>query len=162
MKRIKLTQGKYTLVDNDDYEYLSQWKWRYHNLGYAVRTMHVAYINGKAIKKEIMMHRLIMNPEKGMVIDHKNRNKLDNRRANLRVCTQAKNRLNSIKKSNNTSGYIGVCWDKTKNKWLASIHLHGKQKYLGRYDTAQEASKVRDEAAKQYYGEYGMLNVKKT
>jgi len=89
MRQIELTQGKFSIIDDEDFEYISQWKWYYLNLGYAVRKS-----GGRANQKLVYMHRAIMCPPDELDIDHINRNRLDNRRSNLRICTRKENLAN--------------------------------------------------------------------
>jgi hypothetical protein len=142
MKEIKLTKGQVTIVDDDDYEELSKYKWYFDGF-YAVR-----YEDGKLI----FMHRQIVNAPKGLVVDHINRNKLDNRKSNLRLCTHRQNAVNS--KHRNNSGYKGVYYDRCLKKYVARIG----RKHLGTFATVEEAAKVYDEHAKQLYGEFAYLN----
>ena len=100
------------------------------------------------------LHRFLMNPPDDMVVDHINGNPLDNRKCNLRVCTQQQNTMNRKVASNNTSGCAGVRWQPCANKWQANIGYKGKSFYLGLYDTKEEAIKARKEAEKKYFGEY--------
>lgn len=132
MRKIKLSQGRYTLVDNEDYNTLSQFKW-YYGLGYAIRG------DGK---KTFFLHHLILPKKIGLDIDHINRNKLDNRRNNLRYCTRSENKFNGAKYSINTSGYRGVTWHKYIKKWQAQVTLNYKNYSIGYFDTALKASKA--------------------
>lgn len=129
MKRIKLTQGKYALVDDADYEWLSQYNWHYHDLGYA-RNAQVGY-----------MHRFINATQEGYQTDHINQNKLDNRRVNLRTVTAFVNQVNKSKSRNNTSGITGVRWDKSRNRWRVSFRWLGKVYYGGDYISLSAAEK---------------------
>jgi hypothetical protein len=151
MKNISLTQGKFAMVDDEDYEYLNRHKW-YFEKGYAARKEGV--IRGKIT----YMHRVIMQTPDGMDTDHINGNKLDNRRENLRVCTHAQNTRNRNYQINNTSGYKGVSFDKSRNKWHVAIKVNGLHINKGRYDTVEEAARAYDEAARYYFGEYAGLN----
>jgi len=112
MKKIKLTKGQFTIVDDDMFDYLNQWKWYLNNDGYAVRSKRV--FNGK---KHIFMHRLVNNTPDNMQTDHINRDKLDNRNENLRNTTKMLNGRNRGTPKNNTSGYKGVVWDKNFVSW---------------------------------------------
>lgn len=130
MKTIPLTQGKVALIDDEWFEYLSQYKWGYYKGGYAARQTQ-----RNRVKATIYMHRLIANTPKGYDTDHINGDKLDNRSSNLRVVTHHEN-LSAYMKldKRNTSGYRGVA--KWKNKWRARI---GRSVYLGVYDTPELA-----------------------
>jgi hypothetical protein len=152
MKTIKLTQGKSTLVDDEDFEWLNQWKWHYKN-GYASRTFQ---INGKSYHSR--MHREIINPPENMFIDHIDHNTLNNCRSNLRICTSSENARN--RKCTNKSGYKGVVWDKNRKKWDAVIWNKNRRKktFLGQFSDPIEAAKAYDNAAKKYYGEFAKTN----
>jgi hypothetical protein len=148
MKTIPLSQGKYAVVDEKDYEFLSQWKWSLSN-GYAVRG---EYKKGK--RKTIYMHRLITGFK---TTDHINRNSLDNRRANLRECTVAQNAHNRVKQKNNTSGYKGVYFHKLENKWMSAIISNGKRIHLGYFSQKKEANEAYKKAALIYHGEFANI-----
>lgn len=152
MKAVSLTKGKVAFVDDEDFEWLSQWKWQYVSK-YAMRAFKV---NGK-VERELM-HRKIMNTPAGMDTDHKNGNKLDNQRKNLRICTRSENEWNKGKTSRNTSGYMGVNWDMHSRKWKAMIKVHRESIYLGLYQDVVQAAKAYDEAAIKYHGEFAYLN----
>ena len=141
MKKILLTKGKYALVDNEDFDWLNQWKWSFDG----------RYVQRVSKGKHIRMHRLIMNfPIED--IDHINRNKLDNRRKNLRTVTRTLNLFNKPKQSNNTSGFKGVSWYKRDKRWVAFISKDYKRINLGYFTDAFKASLARKEAEKIYYG----------
>jgi predicted HNH restriction endonuclease len=132
--KIPLSQGKFAIVDTEDFEYLNQWKWSYTNTGYAYRNVRV---DGK-YDHVIMMHRLLNKTPDGLVTDHINRNKLDNRKANLRSATKRENSLNTERNKNNTSGEKGVVKGKN-NRWKAQIFYNYKNYFIGIYDTKNEA-----------------------
>jgi len=152
MKKIKLTQNKYALVDDEDYEFLSRWKWCAHKGGRTYYAKSTQYSDGK--KRTLYMHRLIMIPAPGQEIDHIDRNGLNNQKANLRVCTHKENSVNRIYR--NKTGYRGI--KKHGNRWEARISFHKKRYYLGIYHTPEEAAHVYSIAAKKYYGEFACLN----
>jgi hypothetical protein len=138
MKYIPLTQGQNAIVDDEDFEYLNQWKWFIFNsrgILYVMRREYHKRINGKQKYQNIFMHRLLMNPPKNMVIDHLNRNSLDNRKVNLRICTHRENLQNT--KKTNKYGYLGI--DKRHNRYAAIIGLNNKKIYVGSYETKLEA-----------------------
>lgn len=152
MKEIPLSRGLVTIVDDDDYEWLTQWEWHATVAGYAARN------KPRPDRGIILMHRAIMTPPDDMVVDHINRNPLDNRRENLRVVTHRQNIINMGARKHNTSGFRGVGWDKEKRKWRVQIRNGTTNKFIGRFDTPEEAARAYDEAAKQLHGEVAVLN----
>jgi hypothetical protein len=118
---------------------------------------YFAYRTSRPERKKILLHRFIVNCPHGYCVDHVNCNTLDNRRSNLRICTQAENRFNSRKSKSNTSGYKGVSWCKNTKKWRAQIKLNGKQINIGRFDDPEEAYEAYVAASQKYHGEYGRL-----
>lgn len=151
MKRIKLTKNKVAIVDNSDFDRVKQFKW-YFEHGYARRDA-----GGRKNKTRIYMHRFILGLNGKEVVDHKNRNGLDNRRSNLRLCNQSLNLANQKINTLNTSGYKGVSWSKHLKYWMASLKVNGKTtvKYL---KTKEEAAKKYNEMAIKNFGEYALLN----
>lgn len=143
MKQIKLTKNKFALVDDEDFEWLNQWKWWTDHRGYAVRD-----VGGRKDKKRILMHRFINVTPKGYHTDHINHNKLDNRRSNIRTTTPSQNILNSVLSKSNTSGYKGVAW--YKNGWVATIKINYQKIHLGRFKKLEDAVKARKEAEALY------------
>lgn len=146
-KTIPLTQGRVVKVDSEDYNYLSKNKWLYDS-GYAKRHKK------RPEKGWIIMHRVIMNAPNNLHCDHINGDKLDNRKSNLRLCSNAQNMMNRPKQVNNKSGFRGVSWHKQRRKWRAYIKSNGKQIALGLYDSPEEASKAYQEVAKDLFGEF--------
>jgi len=135
MKKIPLSKEKYAVVDDDDFNYLSQYKWSFDR--YAYRTVKK---DGK--RTTVRMHRLIMNAPDGLDVDHINHDKLDNRRSNLRVCSRSYNIRNKTKNHNLTSKYKGVSYDKGRKKWCAFICVNYKKSNLGRFNSEIEAHKA--------------------
>ena len=158
--RIPLTQGKYAIVDPDDYQRLSKHKWyaagRRGNCYYAVRMIKTR--NGT--KRQFHMHRQILKVPDDMFVDHINRNSLDNRKANLRPATPSQNVRNRAKNTNRTytSKYKGVTWNRCIKPWRAHIHFNHKLISLGSFDDEIRAAKAYDRAAKRYHGEFAVLN----
>jgi hypothetical protein len=159
MKLIPLTQGKFAMVDDDDFEWLNQWKWcaiesKNGNVWYAVRN---PYINGKYVMT--YMHKVIMgdNPLK-LDIDHRFGNGLDNQIKNLRFCTRIENSMNSAPNLIGSSKYKGVCLDKRTGKWSAGIAKNGKIIAQKRFINEIDAAKQYDSWAKEFYGEFAKLN----
>jgi hypothetical protein len=148
MKEIKLTQGKVTVVDDEDYEWLNQWKWHYAG-GSALRNI----VKNKKWKS-IWMHRLIMNTPDDLYVDHINHNRLDNRKKNLRICTTGQNNRNSLKRKNNKSGYKGVYWKKQSKKWCAEIGINNERMYLGLFVDIKDAVNAYNRKAKELHGEF--------
>jgi len=148
-KLIPLTQGKYAIVDDSDYEELSKYKW-YLDKFYAKRNIRVGCGKQKAVK----MHRLINNTPSGFETDHINGDKLDNRKCNLRTATTAQNRCNRGKQIDNKSGYKGVVFVSKYNNWQASIKINGKRKHLGTFRTPELAHAAYCEAAPKVHKEF--------
>ena len=155
-RQIHLTQGYVTLVDDVDYEWLKQWKWCAHvdrqGCVYAVRSV---WVDGR--NKMLRMHRLILGAKPGKMSDHINGDTLDNRRSNLRICTNQQNNRNRHARAG-TSRYKGVHWYKRGSKWRASIHINGRFKHLGYFDDEQEAALAYDRAARELFGEFANPN----
>ena len=144
MKKIPLTKGKFALVDDEDFEILNQWKW-YFDGRYAKRIQN---------RSSVYIHRLVFNILNGGEIDHKNGNKLDNRKRNLRSCTRSQNIFNSPERKDNTSGKKGVNWSKELNKWVSRIRVKKKGIYLGVFSRKEDAILVRKLAEKKWYNDY--------
>ena len=160
VKLIPLTQGKFAIVDAKDYEWLSQYKWYANQDGnnfYAY-----TFLTKGNKKKRVFMHRLIMNAPKGLCIDHIDINGLNNRRSNLRPCTPAQNVQNSRPRSNASSKYKGVFWNKKNKKWIATIHKGENRTYLGGFDDEIEAALAYDRKAEELFGEFAYLNFRTT
>ncbi len=154
MKEISLGRGFKALVDDEDYDYLNQWKWYSHN-DYAFR---VKWKHGK--QKTIFMHRFILKVKKGQEVDHIDRNRSNNQKLNLRISSHSQNLMNQKLSAANTSGYKGVSFDKKRGKWFVSITKNRIQKNLGRFDTAIEGAKRYDAVAKKIFGRFANPNFK--
>lgn len=156
-RKIPVGPSAYALVDNQDYVYLSKYTW-YCSCGYAVRLPNKRK-KGAATTERIRMHNEILGI-KG--VDHKNRNKLDNRRQNLRPATQQQNLCNRETPKSNRSGYKGVSEasnGKKGLKWRADIRSKGLLRCLGYFKTRQAAAAVYNKAAKKLHGEFAVLNI---
>ena len=154
MKILKLSQNKITLVDDEDYQILNQWKWFYSSRGYAVR--HIFKDEKRTL---LYLHRFIINTPDGQQTDHINGNKLDNRRSNLRICTQTENNRNRKIGKNSSTGFKGVSWDKKIKRFVAYTKLNKKPIFLGTYFTAEDAARAYDRFAKEHFGEYARFNL---
>lgn len=158
-KKIKLSENIFAIVDDFDYEYLSEFKWYLHNAGYAVRDQYLGRVNGKKKKKCILMHRVINDTPDNMHTDHKNGNKLDNRKENLRACTMGQNMCNVKARTNKVhSKYKGVSWDYKNKKWHVKITKDKKTINLGRFISEVEAGVAYNKAALKHFGEFALLN----
>jgi hypothetical protein len=152
---IPLTQGQVALIDDEDFELVLAYKWnadlnKHTKSFYAVT--NVTKPDGKRTK--LLMHRLIMNAQKGQQVDHIHHLTLDNRKSEMRLCTQSQNMQNSGKQVHNTSGFKGVSWHKLKQKWVANINLNGKKKHLGYFPTPELAREAYCKAAAELHGEF--------
>ncbi len=154
MKTIQLTQGKSTIVDDEDFEKLSKMKW-YFRSGYAIRSVYQGY--GIAPKQQ-WMHKLIMDCPVGIQVDHRDGDKLNNTRENLRLATPSQNTCNSKKRSDNSSGFKGASWHGQSGKWRACIQVAGKKTSLGLYSDPEMAHRAYAAAAKEMHGEFAKLS----
>jgi hypothetical protein len=172
-RRIPLTKGMYAIVDIKDYEHLRKLNWHLQHGTHTYYATSTVFIKGKP--KRIFMHRYIMlpkmdmqfgprcskpgNPFKGIVIDHINGNGLDNRRANLRICTYTQNNCNKRLKLKSASKYRGVSKSRKPDKpWQAKIYVRRKPILIGFYETEIHAALAYDEAARKYHGPFATLN----
>lgn len=140
------------MVDDEDYEFINQWRWVKNNFDYAQRGVKRPDGGGTTL----IMHRVIMGAKKGEFVDHIDGNPFNNQKSNLRLCTHGQNTKNKKRGKNNTSGFKGVTAH--KSKWRAMITMEGKTIHLGLFDTAEEAATAYDDVAKQLYGEYANTN----
>jgi hypothetical protein len=153
MREIPLTQSKVTLVDDADYEWLSQWKW------HAISRLYTCYAACKHTKKS--MHRQILgvsNPK--IQVDHRDGNGLNNQRGNLRIATGQGNQGNRRKHSHDQSSqYKGVCWHRQRRKWVAYIMVNYHAVHLGCFAEERDAALAYDRAAIKYFKEFALLNI---
>lgn len=157
--KIALSQGKFALVDAEDFEYLNQWKW-YAQWMSSTRSFYARRnFNTGSGRTTLHMHRVILGiTDTEVQVDHINHNTLDNRKHNLRICAKHENTKNKKKSSNNTSGFKGVTWDSRRGQWKAKIGYNGKSIHIGYYDDPYAAAKAYDSASNKYHGEFGMTN----
>ena len=160
MKEIRLTRGMIALVDDDDFEYLNQWRW----MAYKIRSYFYAArrLPGKRKdpRKLILMHREILNNPNGLEIDHKNHNPLDNQKNNLRIATHSQNMAN--RKAKGTSEFLGVCIINNRGHQYirAGIKIDGRNFHLGTFNTQIEAALAYDKKAKEIHGDFANVNFK--
>lgn len=130
------------IIDPEDFEKIKNKSFRLNKYGY-VRSNEQQYL-----------HRIIMNPPDDKVVDHINGNKLDNRKSNLRVCTNQENTMNRGKNKNNSSGYKGVYFNKQNQKFRAEIWIDRKKKFLGHFDNPEDGHEAYKKAAVKLHGEF--------
>jgi hypothetical protein len=111
-------------------------------------------VHSKEKRYAVYLHRLLLEPPKGLEVDHINGNPLDNRRENLRLATRAQNNYNQVSGRKNTSGFKGVCWDKKRGMWKAQIRANGINYNIGHYHTPEEAHEAYKLKAVELHGEY--------
>lgn len=163
MKQIPLSQGKFALVDDEDFENLNQWKWyalKGVSTWYAVR--NVRSLDGK--QHTLQMHRFILNIHDSKIfIDHSDHDGLNNQRYNIRKCTRAQNTSNSQKRKNRLSKYKGVSFYIAKGKYkyyIAQIVHNQKKIFLGQFKIEKDAAKAYDTKAIELFGEFANINFK--
>lgn len=157
MKQIPLSNGLFALVDDDDFERLSSYKWHAVRSATKHRVSYYAARGGRDGEPgTVYMHRQVMRAEVGQAYDHRDRDGLNNQKSNLRPCTPPQNLANSRRP--NKSGYKGVYWDAQKQKFLAQIQIDGRAKHLGWHRAVEDAARAYDRAALQAYGEFAALN----
>lgn len=144
---VECFDGTQFMIDLDDYNIVSCYTWHCNN----------GYIVGKVNKKEIKIHRFLLNAQEGQEIDHINRNPLDNKRDNLRIISRSGNCVNRGKCSNNTSGRTGVYRVSGYDRYAAQLNIDGKRIYLGSYDTYEDACRIRELAEQKYCKDYLLL-----
>lgn len=156
-RTIPLSQGKVAIVDAADFDVLAQFKWHAHKCGANFcGARGISTKNGK--RSILLMHRAIMSAPQGVSVDHINHDPLDNRRANLRLCTHSENCKNRTSHKDATSQYVGVCWYARRGKWMARLHNNGKAVFLGYFQSEKDAAVAYDTAARIHFGEFANPN----
>ena len=156
MVEIELLRGEVALVDREYLELVSRYRWCVGTSGNRRTQYAVASTRRPDGRRTLVrMHRLILGlTGRAVHVDHQNGNGLDNRRANLRICTHTENMWNRRRNVNSTSGFKGVYWHKAKGKWCAQVQVHGKRHHLGLFTTAEEAHLAYCRAADELHGEF--------
>lgn len=149
MASIEIAPGQSVLIDDDQYEEIAAHRWR------AQKGKHTHYA---AMNGGVLMHRLIMRATKGDIVDHVNGDGLDNRKENLRLCSNAENMMNARKIAGRSSRFKGVSWNKDRSQWYSTIEKDGKRKFLGGYKDEAVAAKQYDNAALRMFGSYAKTN----
>lgn len=159
MKEIQLTNGGFALVDDQDFEYLNQWKWRQHKMGRGT------YVDRQAKKREglasrsVYMHRaILLVTDRKILVDHIDHNCLNNQRSNLRLCTKGQNGINKYS-YRGMSKYKGVSWRKKQKMFAAQIRVNYKLIHLGFFDTEEQAAIAYNAAAVKHFAEFACLNI---
>jgi len=167
MRSIPLTKGRVALVDDSDFDEISQFTW------YAVERRHCCYAaryayeggdgsgarGARGTQFSVFMHRQITKAPAGLYVDHRNGDGLLNTRENLRTCTPSQNQHNRRHfQTGKSSRFIGVVWDRRRNKWMAHIKDGGKTIFLGRFVDETDAAAARDCAAIKLFGEFASTN----
>jgi hypothetical protein len=158
-RKIFIGDGRYTIVDPPIFYQLNHFHWYAEGQDihiYAVRNI----IKPGCKSRSMRLSREIMNAPAGLLVDHRNNNTLDNRRANLRLATHSQNTQNRGKwRIKASSQFVGVSFDKENELWRAYIRYQEKRIHLGRFDSEIDAARAYDEAAKKYFGEFAHLNL---
>ena len=142
-------KGEVFLFDRSDWDIVKKHTWYISKRGYVTTNIK---------RVPTPMHKILLGKIEGRDTDHISRDKLDNRRSNLRICTHQENSFNQPLRSTNTTGYIGVSFVKAAKKFEAYVHFNGRKHYFGLYDHSRDAAVARDNGAKLLFGEFANLN----
>jgi len=156
MKKITANKGLSILVDDKDFDKVSDRHW----CCFPARGTYYAMAQNRksGVRTHVLMHRLILTAPRNLLIDHINGNGLDNRRENLRLCTNSQNCQNARMRKHNKSGYRGVHWNERDKGFYARIGVNGKRIWIGFFKAAEDAAKAYDKAAIKYHGDFARLN----
>jgi hypothetical protein len=154
MKQIILTRGKVAIVDDDEYDNLSRYKWCA-DIACNGRTFYAVRVKQEKNKiRKIYMHREILKCPNGLMVDHKDMNGINNLKSNIRICTKSQNMFNSPRRKNNKSGIKGIYFRKDTGKYTAEIVENKNKHCLGCFDTIDEAKNIIESARKFYHKEF--------
>lgn len=152
MKYIELTKGQRATVDDEDWPYLSQFRWWFDGM----------YAQGRVNGKQVRMHRLLLNPPKGSMVDHANGDRMDNTRANIRVCSHGENEWNKAKKhrhrNDGHSKYKGVTRDVRRGMWVSRTTFNGRSVHIGSFVSEIDAARAFDDWAREHHGQFAHVN----
>jgi len=159
MKEVPLSNCQdVVLVDDSDYETVTQWKWYKDYQGYACRMTPLQ--DGK--RQRLLMHRMLLGASRGVFVDHANHNTLDNRRENIRLATPGQNQMNrrpnKVRRTKIQSRFKGIAWNPILSKWHATIRYLGRRISLGYHQTEELAAKAYNDGARKYFGSFAYLN----
>jgi hypothetical protein len=152
MKQIHLASGHVALIDDDDLERVSLYKWR------AQPHPTTVYVVAHGKPKGLRLHRFVMNAPDGVIVDHINGNGLDCRKNNLRFATYSQNSQNSQRRRHSLSQYKGITWVPARQRWVAQIWINNRRERLGIFTNEIDAAKTYDAAALFYFGEFARVN----
>lgn len=142
------------MVDDEDYDDLKKYKWHEDFHGYAVRATFIRGVRGG-----VKMHRSVLVAQKGQIIDHADRNKMNNQKSNLRFCSFSQNNHNRDKIKGARNRYVGVhLVTKRKDQWKVRICINGEYRQVGRFSSEIEAAKEYDRWARKTYGKFARVN----
>ena len=159
-RKIPLTQGKFAIVDPEDYKRLAIYKWHLANSPTGTYAARWQRIRPGGYRKKIWMHREVIGVPEHLLCDHINGNGLDNRSANLRPATVSQNLCNRPKRKSKTrSKYKGLEYDKIQRKWKVRIQYNGRKINLGSFATEIDAARAYDDKATVLFGEFARLNL---
>lgn len=156
MKKIKLTFGKVALVDDEDYDYLIQWKWRAHTASGGFVAIRGTRTRG--IYKTIYMHRIIMNTSEYKEVDHIDHDGLNNQKNNLRNCTHQQNNFNRTKKGSSVYHGVSVREYSDGIVYCAQIQANYNKQWIGAFKKEEDAARAWDTMAMELFGEFANLN----
>lgn len=155
MQIIKISQGYECTIDDEDFQFINSHKWKVLR---SRKRIYASYSYGEKGNKSMLMHRLILDAKKGEYVDHINGNTLDNRRENLRLCTNSENLGNRGKQTNNTTGYKGVYKTESPLYYRCAIRKDNMVYCLGTLKDKEKCAKLYDAASLHFYGEFAYLN----
>lgn len=153
MKILNVSKGKaQAIVSDEDYDRLNVFAW-------CLTGWKARYVGRRTNRTTLYLHREVIGAPVGLEVDHINRNPLDNRRENLRLCTPSQNHANTGHLTGGSSQYRGVCWDAGYGAWMAYIKVNGRFKGLGRFQDERKAALAYDSAAAKIFGSFATLNL---